>query len=237
MEKATVFEEKLMRIFAATRAKGDTALAKILGIKAPSVAAARKRRQIPTGWVEFVAEKYGISADWLFFGRGPMHLDDAEAQPPAPMQATPETTEKSPDKTVRRDVTVPVLGLAACGVSGWYNPGPLAIRAPVPIAHPNAENFIAVIAVGTSMQPDGIRQGYLLFCDPGAAPREGDAVFVKQYDERVSIKKYISGNDAWVCLQGWLEPDDDGFQKAYTEKICRDAVKEIAPVILVQRRA
>ncbi len=30
--------------------------------------------------------------------------------------------------------TVPVTGLAACDVAGWYNPGPLAVRAPLPFA-------------------------------------------------------------------------------------------------------
>lgn len=74
MEKAKVFEERLARIFTATQAKGDTALAHVLGIKAPSVAAAKKRQQIPTGWVEAIAEKFEVSADWIFFGRGPMRL-------------------------------------------------------------------------------------------------------------------------------------------------------------------
>lgn len=70
METSKSFEARLARIYEVTQVKGDTALAKILNIKPPSVAAARKRRQIPTGWIECIAEKYNVSADWLFFGRG-----------------------------------------------------------------------------------------------------------------------------------------------------------------------
>lgn len=77
MDKATSFDEKLARICEVTQAKGDTVLAKILGIKPPSVAAARKRQQIPTGWVENIAEQYNVSADWLFFGRGNKHYSEA----------------------------------------------------------------------------------------------------------------------------------------------------------------
>lgn len=87
MEKMNRFDEKLARIFEATQAKGDTALANILGIKPPSVAAARKRRQIPTGWVEDIAERFHISADWLFFGRGPML--SGQAAPSAPTTTPP----------------------------------------------------------------------------------------------------------------------------------------------------
>ena len=83
VERSKSFEGKLARIFEATGTSGDSALARILGIKPPSVTAARKRQQIPTGWVELIAEKYNISADWLFFGTGPMRSGD-----PLPAQET-----------------------------------------------------------------------------------------------------------------------------------------------------
>ncbi|MDL2266805.1 helix-turn-helix domain-containing protein [Desulfovibrio sp. OttesenSCG-928-G15] len=62
------FQARLERIYKATGVSADSALARILGIKAPSVAAARKREQIPSGWIEKIAESYDVSADWLFFG-------------------------------------------------------------------------------------------------------------------------------------------------------------------------
>jgi len=56
------------RIFIATGAKNDAALAKILDIRPPSVASAKKRQQLPGMWIEKIAEEYGVSAHWLLFG-------------------------------------------------------------------------------------------------------------------------------------------------------------------------
>ena len=79
------FEERLGRIFLACGVQKDADLARVLGIKPQSIAAARKRQQIPTGWIEQVAEKYHILADWLFFGIGPMRRGEVAA--PAPTTA------------------------------------------------------------------------------------------------------------------------------------------------------
>ena len=80
MESSKSFEEKFMRICEVAQTDKDAVLAKILDIKAPSVAAARKRQQIPTGWIEKIALKFDVSADWIFFGRGPMRISDLVAQ-------------------------------------------------------------------------------------------------------------------------------------------------------------
>lgn len=66
----TKFEERLQRIMQAAGSKSDSDLARTLGIQPPSIAAARKRQQIPGGWVEQIAEKCNASADWLLFGDG-----------------------------------------------------------------------------------------------------------------------------------------------------------------------
>lgn len=74
-----MFEERLNRIMRALDVNNDSELARKLGIKPPSVASARKRLQIPTGWIENVSVLANVSTDWLFFGRGPMH--PGEEQP------------------------------------------------------------------------------------------------------------------------------------------------------------
>lgn len=86
MEKSEKFEARWLRILACTGAKNDSALARILDILPQSVTAARKRAQIPTGWIENISEQYGVSTDWLFFGRGPMHIatDIEQCQNDAP---------------------------------------------------------------------------------------------------------------------------------------------------------
>ena len=82
-----MFEQRLNRIMQALNVTNDSELARKLGIKPPSVASARKRLQIPTGWIENVSVLTNVSTDWLFFGRGPMH--PGEVQPtshPQPVQ-------------------------------------------------------------------------------------------------------------------------------------------------------
>lgn len=58
MEKSEKFEARWLRILACTGAKNDSALARILDILPQSVTAARKRAQIPTGWIENISEQY-----------------------------------------------------------------------------------------------------------------------------------------------------------------------------------
>lgn len=74
VEETKQFKERLARIYLAIGSDKPGVLARKLGIKAPSVAAACKRQQIPGGWVEAIAMKYGVSADWLFFGIGSMKI-------------------------------------------------------------------------------------------------------------------------------------------------------------------
>lgn len=82
-----VFEEKMQRLFQATGAESDTALARILGIQPPSVAGARKRRIVPGVWIEKIALDYNINADWLLFGRGEMRAEGNGAGREAPASA------------------------------------------------------------------------------------------------------------------------------------------------------
>ena len=51
--------------------KSDGQLATYLGISRQNIGAARKREDVPTGWIYKVAELTGCSMDWLSFGQGP----------------------------------------------------------------------------------------------------------------------------------------------------------------------
>jgi hypothetical protein len=87
LEKSKSFTDKLARIYHAANVNNDSALARVLGIKAPSVFAARKRQQIPSGWVEQIAETCGVSSDWLFFGTGPIRSGEVRGDTPEPSPA------------------------------------------------------------------------------------------------------------------------------------------------------
>ena len=64
-------EEIIGRLKDALNVKSDGHLAKYLGITRQNIGAARKRDDVPPGWIYKVAEMSGCSMDWLRFGHGP----------------------------------------------------------------------------------------------------------------------------------------------------------------------
>lgn len=76
MEQDISYEAVFQRLRQITGATTDSALARLLDIKPQSVVAARKRRQIPPGWIVTIARHYGVTTDWLFFGIGPVSRED-----------------------------------------------------------------------------------------------------------------------------------------------------------------
>jgi len=64
-------EEIIGRLKDALNVKSDGELANNLGISRQNIGAARKRDDVPPGWIYKVAEISGCSMDWLRFGQGP----------------------------------------------------------------------------------------------------------------------------------------------------------------------
>ena len=64
-------EEIIGRLKEVLDVKSDGQLAKYLGITRQNIGAARKRDDVPPGWIYKVAELTGCSMDWLRFGHGP----------------------------------------------------------------------------------------------------------------------------------------------------------------------
>ncbi|NCU32709.1 MAG: hypothetical protein EOM23_07250 [Candidatus Moranbacteria bacterium] len=71
-------KNKLSRLFEATGANTDKEFAEKIGISPQAVYEAKRRNKIPDAWIKITAEKTGISADWLFFARGPKRLTEQE---------------------------------------------------------------------------------------------------------------------------------------------------------------
>lgn len=100
-----MFEKRIQRLFQATGVQTDSELARVLDIQPPSVAGARKRQLLPGAWVEKIALDYGVCADWLLFGRGPMRpgeaVPTAQDSAPAP-QVAPEAPVAAQESTLAR---------------------------------------------------------------------------------------------------------------------------------------
>lgn len=66
------FEKQWARLLRACGARNDMGIAKALDIAQGSVSKAKGKRSIPLSWMTMLAQRTGISLDWLFFGEGPM---------------------------------------------------------------------------------------------------------------------------------------------------------------------
>ena len=73
MEDASV-EAILERLKKIANVTTDIGLSKNLGLSKQSIAAARTRGEIPASWLPKAAMQFGISMDWLYFGRGSMRV-------------------------------------------------------------------------------------------------------------------------------------------------------------------
>lgn len=88
------WKDMLDRLFEATNSSTEVALAARLGISSQSIYNAKKKKQIPPNWIFEVSKTFGVSSDWLFFGRGPMRPGE-----PAPEPQTPAEQPVIPTKT------------------------------------------------------------------------------------------------------------------------------------------
>jgi hypothetical protein len=110
-------EEIISRLKEALDAKSDGQLATYLGIFRQNIGAARKREDVPTGWIYKVAELTGCSMDWLSFGRGPKIRVDytAEDMQTAGRVASPESpygSQGTPDSRSAGDLPQDVEGFS-----------------------------------------------------------------------------------------------------------------------------
>ena len=241
------YEVMLQRLLRAIKSDKLADLAKALGISNQSVSQAKKKQQIPVQWIFDIAMNYGVSADWLMTGEGSMLRDEGTAlskktgrwpletswSPPVRIKPS---EENDPWKTAQWQ-EVPLVGLGSCGPIDWYTPESLALRVKLPVEYPYTPFMFAILAIGTSMQPEGIRQGYVVFCNPSASIEAGDAVYVERNDNIAAIKKFLKIDNGRLYLQGWAAPEQDGSQQPYFEDISMTEVKRLTCVVIVRRKA
>lgn len=177
-----------------------------------------------------IAATLGVGVDDIRMGIGtpPDFVDADEGKGVRSLPPSPSRKEKS---------RVPVIGLASSDISGWYNPMPLAVRAPPPVDYDTPDSLFAVLAMGEGMEPDGIRAGYLLYCDATKNPEPGDAVYVRTRDGNAAIKRFLKRDGDWLLFQGWLDPDRCGNQEPHISKYAKEYVANLACVVVVRRKA
>jgi Predicted transcriptional regulators len=130
-----------------------------------------------------------------------------------------------------------LLGFAECGLrNAWYDKDTLPVRVPLPLDYGDAE-IAAVLAHGSSMVPDGIRNGNIVFCRMDAEPEPGDSVYIVRKDGKASLKLLLDCENNLLHTQGWGEPDPKtGYQRPFTDKTSMELIATLAPVALIKRK-
>jgi len=101
--------ETLDRLLQGAGLRRDSQLAELLGVSPQAVSQARRKGRIPDGWVLKVADQFGLSTDWIFFGRGagptlPADSSDAATENPAPRTTpSPVAAKKSLSERLREE--------------------------------------------------------------------------------------------------------------------------------------
>lgn len=99
------FPSQLARLKQACNAGSDTALARILECSQGSISNAKAKGRLPTSWIFQISERFSVSADWIYFGRGLMRLGQEESRPAPERNAVSAPPEHD--------------GAAALSASGW----------------------------------------------------------------------------------------------------------------------
>lgn len=109
VSSATNYLDILGRMKLVTGTKSDTAFAQSIGLRQSSVSAAKERQSIPPAWAVQIAQDYGVSLDWLMFGKGEAKREAAQERP-EPAQAAPVRAETV--ATTYNDMGQPAANIA-----------------------------------------------------------------------------------------------------------------------------
>lgn len=78
------FEEVLHRLKSVCGARSEKHLAEMLGVRGQAITSARKRGEIPTGWIIKIGHQFDVSLDWIVYGverRAPHSNDEYDYVP------------------------------------------------------------------------------------------------------------------------------------------------------------
>lgn len=184
------FNACLERIREAVKAKSDADIAKSLDIKYQSIIAARRRGQIPPGWLFAIAAKFNISADWLYFGTGPKERGSTQPESHPNVVACADNTAIDIDNYC----FIPMVECRLSGGNGEvvYSEGIKDYyafrRRFINYIATNAKNLVLMRVTGTSMEPE-IKDGGTIMIDMGRKYPKTGAYFALGYGDTLSVKE------------------------------------------------
>jgi phage repressor protein C with HTH and peptisase S24 domain len=195
-EQGNKSEHILARLKQAAQCPSDAALAAFLGITHQALSRARSGGKVPSAWIPLIAEKTGISADWLFFGRGPMHPEQAafSGETRTPPSSRPPLNMRKTHATENVDLVLLPLVAArlAAGNGSLENGGELvghfAFRSDWVHRKGSPEKMVLMRVTGDSMEPE-IRHGDMVLIDQGKTQIYGHALYAVGVNDEIYIKE------------------------------------------------
>ena len=196
--------EFLDRLLQGAGVRRDAQLAELLGVTPQAVSQARRKGRIPDGWIVKIAGRFGLSTDWVFFGRGAPHRNTdapdadgrrsaaptryAEAVPPSRPGAEEDEGEASVDMAL-----VPLVRARLAAGAGSLETDAdvvsyFAFRQDWLCRKGDPERMVLMKEFGDSMEPD-IRHGDMVLVDQGHTQIYGHAVYAVGVNEEIYIKQ------------------------------------------------
>lgn len=183
MTSANTFDAVMGRLLTASNSRNDSELARALGITPQSVSGARKRGEVPPAWIQSYAEKTGVCSDWLFFGRGPMHLDET---PPAPQ----------PEASAPCDVDLILIPMVEARLSAGQgslqtdgnSERSYAFRSDFLHRKGNPDNMVLMRVSGDSMQPEILNNDVVLL-DQSKTDILPGRIYAVGFEEAIYLKR------------------------------------------------
>ena len=200
--------ETLDRLLQGAGLRRDSQLAELLGVSPQAVSQARRKGRIPDGWVLKVAEKFGLSTDWIFFGREPRQAGaDAAADGAREAQAGKEEAlmqerrakgesffgEVGEGQDAIGLVMVPLVAARlAAGKGSLETEGDVlsyfSFRQDWLCRKGNPDKMVLMKVCGDSMEPD-IRHGDMVLVDQSKREIYGHAIYAMGINEEIYVKQ------------------------------------------------
>ncbi|WP_446424165.1 LexA family transcriptional regulator [Mailhella sp.] len=195
--------DTLDRLLRGAGLRRDSQLAEVLGVSPQAVSQARRKGRIPDGWVLKVAAQFGLSTDWIFFGRTP------DGSAPAPAPAVNSTGAENEERRLRgkalfgeiptgRDESldvamVPLVGARlAAGRGSLETDGEIihyfSFRSDWLLRKGNPDDMVLMKVCGDSMEPD-FQHGDMVLVDRGKTQIYGHAIYAMGINEEIYIKQ------------------------------------------------
>ena len=179
----------LDRLLQGAGLRRDSQLADLLGVTPQAVSQARRKGRVPDGWVLRLASRFGLSTDWIYFGRGPAQ--------PAPFSSSSSTLygeAELPHAAGSMDMAfVPLVGARlAAGMGSLENGGEVegyfAFRQEWLCRKGDPDRMVLMKVFGVSMEPD-IRHGDMVLVNQAQTRIFGHAIYAVGVNEEIYIKQ------------------------------------------------